>query len=92
MDGVRQVGSKGLDIQEQRPEERYTDDRDSGMEDRELIVIEFIGGTLLLLATIGAGVDIDELSALLKRNTALIYQRVAEQLQKEKPNENRTTK
>lgn len=37
--------------------------------------------------TIGAGVDIDELSALLKRNTALIYQRVAEQLQKEKPNE-----
>lgn len=40
--------------------------------------------------TIGAGVDIDELSALLKRNTALIYQRVAEQLQKEKNNASTT--
>ena len=40
--------------------------------------------------TIGAGVDIDELSELLKRNTALIYQRVAEQLQKEKNNASTT--
>ena len=30
--------------------------------------------------------QLDELSALLKRNTALIYQKVAEQLQKENPN------
>ena len=37
--------------------------------------------------TVGAGVDIDELSALLSGNTSLIYQRVYEQLQKEKSHE-----
>lgn len=41
--------------------------------------------------TVGAGVDIDELSTILRSNTSLIYQRAFEQLQKEKPNENRTT-
>lgn len=36
--------------------------------------------------TVGAGVDIDELSTILRSNTSLIYQRAFEQLQKEKPN------
>ena len=40
--------------------------------------------------TVGAGVDIDELSALLSGNTSLIYQRVYEQLQKEKNNASTT--
>ena len=52
MDGAGQVGSKGLDLQEHRPETRHGINGDSGMEDKELIVIEIIGGTLLLLATI----------------------------------------
>lgn len=36
--------------------------------------------------TVGAGVDIDELSTILRSNTSLIYQRAFEQLQKEKNN------